>query len=706
MTTNGKHEWKYSITGGATRVNIASGQDIAHLDELDQKQWTVLSCPVAGLEFDAKSLAFIDTDCDGRIHVNDIIITAKWLTDILKDPDRLLLGEDFLPLEAIDRDQPQADTIYRAAKRILDNLGLKKDSISLADTAGCIAAFAQTRFNGDGIITAGSTDDPALQDIINACISVTGSVTDRSGQPGIDERRITDFYTALRDYAAWQQAGQADKAAIFPLDDGTAAALAALEAVKAKIDDWFLRCKLFAFSADSAGGLDVSAEKIAGISGKNLTECGDEIASFPLARVSAEGVLSLEDGLNPAWAAAIKQMADLLFKGKKTLTDNEWQEAQALFAPYKAWMGAVKGSAVEALGLPAVTDLLAHSREDELKALAAQDKALESEYNAMTEVDKLLHLYRDFYRLLQNFVNFSDFYSRDERRQAIFQAGKLYIDQRCCELCIKVPDMGPHNASASLSGMYLMYCNCVSKKAAANMTIAAVLTDGEVANLREGKHGIFYDRNGLDWDATVIKIIDNPISIRQAFWSPYRKLGKFVEEKIAGAADAKDTKVMNDLMAKIDQPADAKSQPFDIAKYAGIFAALGLAVSAIGAAFAAIIAAVKGLVWWKWLVIIAAVMSVISGPAMIKAWLKLRKRNLAPLLNANGWAMNTKSIVNVRFGATLTSVAQMPKGFKSYDPFADKHSGRNWSIVILLLIAIAVATLFFLGVFGGEPICG
>jgi hypothetical protein len=36
------------------------------------------------------------------------------------------------------------------------------------------------------------------------------------------------------------------------------------------------------------------------------------------------------------------------------------------------------------------------------------------------------------------------------------------------------------------------------------------------------------------------------------------------------------------------------------------------------------------------------------------------KRNLGPILDANGWAVNTRARINVPFGATLTSVARLP----------------------------------------------
>ena len=51
-----KYKWNFESIGGTTRVKITSGEDIAHLSELDPKMWTVLSCPVKGLEIDEKSL--------------------------------------------------------------------------------------------------------------------------------------------------------------------------------------------------------------------------------------------------------------------------------------------------------------------------------------------------------------------------------------------------------------------------------------------------------------------------------------------------------------------------------------------------------------------------------------------------------------------------------------------------------------------------
>src|SRR5207253_4879546 len=68
--------------------------------------------------------------------------------------------------------------------------------------------------------------------------------------------------------------------------------------------------------------------------------------------------------------------------------------------------------------------------------------------------------------------------------------------------------------------------------------IVAAFTGGDSDNLMVGRNGLFYDRQGRDWDATITKIIDNPISIRAAFWSPYKKFVRFIEEQVAKRAAA------------------------------------------------------------------------------------------------------------------------------------------------------------------------
>ena len=694
------YPFKFASVGGNVRVKIESGEDIRHLGELDRKMWTVLSCPTGGLEFDEKTLKLIDGDSDGKIRVDEVIRTAGWLTRILKDPEILVKEQDSIPLDAFNTEDPDGARLQASARQILKNLKLEKEEIGLEDTADNVKIFADTKFNGDGIITPASAPDEATAGLIETIAGIA-SATDRSGVPGITADHIEAFYTACADYAAWQEAGTKD---VFPFGDKTADALAALNALKDKVADYFMRCKLIGFDSETAGAVDVKIDKIAAIEG-NLAEASGEIALQPLAKPSADGKLVL-GAVNPAWKGAVDKLIDLTGIKEESLTEAGWNALEGRFAPYTAWMDAKKGGEVEGLGLDAVKTFLKEDKKAALLTLVEADKAEEANALSIEEVDKVLRLQKHFYRFLNNYVVLADFY--DPKRQAIFQAGRLYIDQRSTDLCVKVA--GPAPEISSLSGMYILYCACTSEKLGKSFNIAAVLTKGDTDGLREGKNAVFYDRDGNDYTAKVTSIVDNPISVWQAFWAPYRKVGRWISDKVDKSASAKNEKSLTDLTAKADTATSTKLEgdgkeaaagmksTFDIAKFAGIFAAIGMAIGFIGQFLVAAIRGAAKLHWWQLLLIIVGILLLISLPSMFIAWRKLRRRDLGPVLNANGWAINAASLVSVKFGKTLTAVAKYPK-LTAVDKKARRRRFWRWFIFIVILLAAAAACLWQFKIF-------
>ncbi len=695
------YPWAFTSVGGTVRVKIRNGEDIRHLGELDRKMWTVLSCPVTNLEFDEKCLKYIDVDGDGKIRVDEVVATANWLTSILKSPDVLLQENDALQLEDFNAEDPVGARLQASARQILVNLGLKKDSISLEDTADNTKIFANTQFNGDGIITPASTSDEATAKLIETIAGIASAV-DRSGVNGITAEQIDAFYAACADYSAWQKACTKE---VLPFGDKTAEALEAVNTLKEKMADYFMRCKLISFDAATAPAVDVSVEKIAAIEG-SLASATEEIAQQPLAKPVVDGVLILSS-VNPAWKAAVENMVALTGWKKDRISEEEWADVCAQFAPYTAWLDAKKGGEVEALGIDAVNAILKEDKKAALLELIEKDKAEEANALSIEEVDKVLHLQKNFYRFLNNYVVLADFY--DPQHKAMFQAGRLYIDQRSTDLCVKVD--GPSPEISSLSGMYILYCTCTSEKLGKSFHIAAVLTDGDVDGLREGKNAVFYDRDGNDYTAKVIAIVDNPISVRQAFWSPYKKVARLISDKIDKSAAEKNEKSLSDLTEKADAATSAKlegdgkeaakaaTSSFDIAKFAGIFAAIGMAIGFIGEFLVAVISGAASLKFWQLLLVIVGIMLLISGPSMFIAWRKLRKRDIGPVLNANGWAINAKSLVNVKFGKTLTSLAKFPK-LTAVDPVARKQRFWRWFWGIVICLAVAAGVCW--GISSGK----
>ena len=698
MAKKNKHSWSFENIGGSTRVKITTGADIAHLDELDPKMWTVLSCPAKGLEIDDKSLQYMDTDSDGKIRVNDIVATAKWITSAIKNADLLIKGDDHIDIDQLNIEDANGKKLYNSAKQILANLNKEGSVISLADTADSAAIFAKTRFNGDGIITELTTNDLDEKAAIAAAIATLGGVADRSGDNGVNAELIEKFYQTLADYAAWQAA-----TVEAPYGADTDKAIEAYNALDSKVKDYFVRAKLASFSPESTAKLDVQTALIEAISADNLTSKTDEIASYPIARITDKQELDIDAPINPAWATQFNTLMAIVKPAEKAITEASWAAIGTTFATYNTWKAAKKGAEVESLGIDTVKKLLADDKKQALLTLIAQDAALKEEAESIDMVDKFLHVYRDLYRLLRNFVTFHDFYDKSKKVNAIFQNGRLIIDQRECRMCMEVSDMAKHNSSAATSGMYLVYCDCTTKSKPGKITIVATVTVGDIGDLIVGKNAIYYDNKGLVWDAVITKIIDNPISVGQAFWSPYRRMATTIENLISKNAADKDAAMMKDVNAKINaapattaapaaDAAKAPAQPFDIGKFAGIFAALGMAVGMIGTALTSIFKGIFALKWWQLIAAFVGIMLVISGPAMVMAWLKLRRRNIAPLLNANGWAVNAASKISIPFGETLTDIAKFPK-LKLKDPYAKKGLApwKKWCISLLTLAVVIVA---------------
>lgn len=690
------HRWRFFRAGGLDQVRFESAADFRDLKNLDQKLWVALACPVRGVEIDHRTLEMIDSDKDGRVRAPEIIATVAWLDDHLKDLGVLKTGADPLPLDQINDQTASGKAVLASARQILKNLG-KADAaaISLADVADTARIFAQTKFNGDGVVPVEAAADAALQKVIQEILDTQGAETDRSGKPGVTQEKLDAFFEQAKAFEAWGRQGEEKAAEVTPLGAATADAVNALKAVRVKVDDYFGRCRLAAFDPRALGALNRKEEEYLAVSARDMNITAQEVAGFPLARIEAGRPLPLKEGLNPAWHAGIAALValaldPLLGKGKSVLTEAEWLELKGRLAPYEAWMSAKPSVAVESLGLPRLRAILATNAQAAIAKLIAEDKALEAESNAIQDVERLVRLYRDFYRLLNNFVSFSDFY--DKEHIASFQVGTLYLDGRACELCVRVDDAGKHAALAGMAKSYLAYCDC-TRPSGEKMTIAAAFTDGDSDNLMVGRNGLFYDRKGRDWDATITKVIDNPISIRQAFWSPYKKLVRAIEEQVAkraaAAEAATDAKLATaaTTTANVDKAKAAEAKKIDV----GTVAALGVAFGAIGTAVATVAAKLMGLIglpFWQVVLALAGLVLIVSGPSMLIAWLKLRQRNLGPILDANGWAVNGRVKVPVSLGRSLTSVAKLPAG--TLPAMDDKFAEPPvvWPKLIAFLVAI------------------
>jgi hypothetical protein len=691
------HKWQFFRAGGLDQVRIDTADDLRNLAQLDLKLWAALACPVTGLEMDAATLTLIDSNKDGRIRASELIETVEWICAALHDPASIIPGSDRLSLSNI------ADpVILNSAQRILTSLGKQGAAeISLADASSKASIFAQTAFNGDGVVTTLSAgDDHDLASVISEIAKTQGSVADRSGTAGVNSASLESFYSDLAAHTAWVATAAAAPDTILPLGDATAAALAALDAVRTKIDDFFGRNRLAAFDTRSIGALNRQESEFMELAAKDLSISVEEIGAFPIARVDGCSKLPLNSGINPAWSKAMRAFCDkvvtpVLGADLDALDENQWQAIKDRLAPYQQWMAAKAGSSVASLGIDRVRSLLDGNHKSKIAALIAADKAVEPEFLAIAQVERLMRLHTHLYTLLINFVSFAEFYS--SRHQSIFQAGQLYLDARTCGLVIRVGDAAKHASLAGLSKAFLVYCDCSRPASAEKISIVAAFTNGDSDHLMVGRNGIFYDRAGRDWDATITRIVENPISIRQAFWSPYKKFVRMLEDQVNKRAAAADSEAQSKLASAAEATANTGKNPPAAAGTTppkkidvGTVAAIGVAASAAAAVLTGIIGGILGLALWQIPLAMLGVMLAISGPSMLIAGIKLRQRNLGPILDANGWAINGRVKINLPLGNALTHLAKLPPGshLSLSDPFAEKPTPWRLYILILALLAL------------------
>jgi len=702
------HRWRFFRAGGFDQVLLETGADLMALGTLDQKLWVALSCPVAGIEFDRKTLEFVDSDADGHIRAPEIIAAAAWAGTVLMDPDFLVRRQDRLPLSSIDESTDEGRAVLSGVKLVLRALNKPDASeITLEDVSDTARIFSQARFNGDGIVPAQAAWEPALRAAIEDMIACLGSQVDRSGEPGVTTETIGRFYCEAKALRDWWDAGR--KPEVLPFGDDTAARYEIFKSLRPKIEDYFQRCRLAAYDGRSGpllGPADADYQKL---SAENLGGTVEAVAQFPVAVPAAGKAMPLTAGLNPAYSDAVRRFREEVvvpvLGTPEALSDEGWGIVCARFAPCEAWLAAKPATALTALEEGRVRQLLSEDGEAALLDLAVRDSAVEPEVAAIASVEKLLRYCRDLRRLANNFVSFRDFYTR--KAKATFQAGTLYLDGRSVDLCVPVADVSKHAEIATFSRVCLVYCQCTRRGGDNKMTIAAGFTAGDSDFLMVGRNGVFYDRKGQDWDATIVRIVEHPISIRQAFWAPYKRVARMIGEqfqKISAARSraSEQAAALRSIQAAektaAGLPVPPPPPPFDVAKFAGIFAAIGLAIGAIGAALASAIAGLFRLAWWQIPLLFAALILIVSCPSVLLAWLKLRKRNLGPILDANGWAVNARAKINIPFGSSLTAAARLPENAERSmaDPFAEKK--RPWlAYLIFLALLGAILALWRLG---------
>ena len=376
---------------------------------------------------------------------------------------------------------------------------------------------------------------------------------------------------------------------------------------------------------------------------------------MPLVTDEPDKTLPLRDHLNPKHLEAVLAFAEKCVKPvlgeRDSISRLEWKKVKAAFAPYRAWV-------------------------------AAKPVASAPEKAGLEEEEKLVRYRMNLGEFLVNYVSMDRLYSG--KGDAIFQMGVLRIDGKELNLCFHVDSEAAHSALSGRSDCCVIYVKLSRPEEGATRTMCAVVTAGTVGGLYVGRNGVFYDRDGRNWEATITKVVEAQVSLAEAFWMPWKKLGAAISgavKKFLGdresAADAKlAAGAQNVTAGKKDGASGAGG-----AALASSVAAIGIGVGMVGAAAASLMAAVKGMGPWQAVAAVVAIVLVVSMPSVILTWFKLRRRDLAAILNAGGWAVNRQMRFSMKRAREFTKCARTSEWWL-------------YALLLALLAGLAAYTVF------------
>ena len=714
--------------GAIEQLQIATVEDMERLETLDEARWSATSVPVEQLFCDPALVSALDTDKNGRIRVDELKEARRWLWARLRNRERVIQGADTLILADLDPSHEEHAQVSALAELLLAQLGAAaRDRISLDQVRSFRASYMARFPNGDGVVARDQITDADAGALAEEILASTGGAPDLSGEPGVRAADIDLYLERVKAYDAWRRRETEERETLFPLGEHTEAGAALVSALADKMTQYFAQCALVALEASAAGRLVASADDLAKLDVTSPDAINAWLAVAPLSRPDASGILNLEGALNPRFAAQLRVLADDVGRRAlgneaplRTLNAAQWAAIQAAFAPSQAW------SAARPEGIPDGADpaklmlWVDHAAVATLRALVEEDAGVADELVKFNTLEKLLLYQRWLFTIVNNSVSFPDLFEPEE--QALFQRGVLIMDGRRMQLCVKVTDIAAHKTLANLSLIFLIYLKLERKDGDQTLTetVAAAATSGVRGGIAIGKRGVFYDRDDREWDAIVVDLIAQPISVWEAMIAPFVRVRDQIVSRMTAALESKASaaetsaatsansaasKAGTAAEAAAKAPAPASSAPG--AATAGTTAAgttaaakpegnlqnmlIGgsLAFAALGSSMAFIVNTVAGIALGDLILTILGVVGAVAGVFGLLGWLKLRRRDVSAVLEACGWALNGRMRLVAPLDKVFTQKPGIPAGAEVH--LKSSKSALRWALPLALLLAGAAA---------------
>ena len=709
--------------GGIFQLRLETAEDLAALGKLKESRWAATSAPVDGFRCDPAVLKCLDPDETGRIRTQDLKDAQETLFHFLSNREGATQQSDVLCLDDLDTTHSEGRKLQEVCKWILEQLERQgSKEISLEQIREFRAGYARIFPNGDGIVPLVDIESEITRAFCADVVKYAGEVKDAAGKIGYGKEQLQSFLDRARAMRDWMVEGKQTAAdeqrdsELWRWGDATPEATALVFVLNAKLEQFFWQCDLLRVEPRAASRFELSEDELEGFELENALAIEKRLRLAPLSRPNATGELNLTSGLNPCYEERVWELRDKVLKRAlgtevETLTRKDWEKVKALFEPHKAWYDAKPNDEIEALGEERLTAYLEGELPKEAEVLIERDLSVRDELEQIATVEKLCLLQRWLLELANNFVNFSQLY--DPKRRSLFEEGTLVIDGRELAFSMKVTNRSAHRKIAETSRMFLVYAEITSQVVTSSLLekfeLVVAVTAGERGGISVGKRGVFFDIEEREWDARVVELVENPVSLWEAVKAPFQRIGGLAAQKverIAARGTESIEKATEAGLEKIDaapareeKPSTATTEPGQKTSVRDLLLGGGLAFAAVGSSLAFIVKTLSEVNPWHLGAVVLALGMMVTLTSGFLGYLKLRSRDMSALLEAAGWAVNFRMKLTRRLGRLFTHRRELPKdavkrrrdlidGFLAETEVARSRGGRMLAVIAALLVVV------------------
>ncbi len=710
--------------GGAGQLALRDIDDLPHVLELDEAHWALTGIDIDFLRTDRQFLDFIDEDHNGIIQADEVKRAVAWFLAHIRPEARPELGSPELRLDSIDVSAPEGAALFAAARVVLRNLGIPDSPVlSLSQIRNDDGILSNACCNGDGVITPGCftgdcregasaiPENPHLAEIVSRIMEIIGSCRDLTGAEGINRELLDSFRSGAEQYLSWYEAPENRPELLRPCGERTADFAAAVENLQERIDRYFLHCA----ALDFLPGLSCRPPLVEGDGDVPESAPMQELLEkLPIATPRPDRVLDFSAPLNPLYEkelhalAAHPAMAEFLTGS--VLSEAMWRRLTSLLAPCLEWKNAEPDKAYEKIEPAILKQWLTDGSLEELRRRIDEDLTIARELTAYHSLIKLTLFQQYLLEFLNNYVSLGALFN--PRAASMLQTGKLVMDGRHYTFATPVKNLAEHKRIATMSDICVLYVEATTGRTenARRMTLAVAVTSGNIRNLFIGKHGIFYAVDGSVWDARIIDLIQQPVSISEALKMPFFRFGEFVARLADRFFSTKSTEVQKTLEktittgAVLTPPAPAPAAKPQTPAVSGSMMLMGggIGIAAIGSSVAFIIKSLQNISILNVLAVLLGIILIFGGPMVVISLVKLYRRNISRFLEANSCAVNRPMRLSRKLGLVFTFAPPLPRAGLLKEDLVDLFrkptvsKGIRFFQIVLLLLAVAAAILCWL----------